>query len=135
MPEVCLSNVVLSLAHTGPATTHLCLSLRVLSVRLSDFCLYVSFRVLVHHDHAAPFGITAEYAHPVETLVLGLGTVGAPFFFSRHLLTLWIWLSVRLMETVEDHSGYEVPWNPTKLIPFWGGEKRKSTDMEREIKK
>ena len=29
----------------------------------------------------------------------------------------------RLWETVEDHSGYILPWyfNPTSLIPFWGG--------------
>jgi len=28
----------------------------------------------VHHDHAAPFGMAAEYAHPIETAFLGLGT-------------------------------------------------------------
>mmetsp|Transcript_934 Transcript_934/g.1576 ORF Transcript_934/g.1576 Transcript_934/m.1576 type:complete len:105 (-) Transcript_934:6-320(-) len=25
------------------------------------------------------------------------------------------------METVEDHSGYELPFSPTNFIPFWGG--------------
>mmetsp|Transcript_18177 Transcript_18177/g.23436 ORF Transcript_18177/g.23436 Transcript_18177/m.23436 type:complete len:128 (-) Transcript_18177:867-1250(-) len=44
-----------------------------------------------------------------------------PILFARHLLTLWIWLGVRLMETVEDHSGYELPFSPTNFIPFWGG--------------
>jgi methylsterol monooxygenase len=36
-------------------------------------------------------------------------------------VTLWVWLFFMLVETVEDHSGYDVPWNPTNLIPFWGG--------------
>mmetsp|Transcript_14769 Transcript_14769/g.19470 ORF Transcript_14769/g.19470 Transcript_14769/m.19470 type:complete len:357 (+) Transcript_14769:137-1207(+) len=75
----------------------------------------------VHHTHSAPFGIAAEYAHPAETLLLGFGTMLGPILFARHLLTLWIWLGVRLMETVEDHSGYELPFSPTNFIPFWGG--------------
>jgi len=100
----------------------------------------------VHHHYAAPFGITAEYAHPIETLFLGLGTLLGPMFFARHLLTVWVcdvtygvsclrfhanphepfhqvWLVFRLYETIEDHSGYILPWyfNPTSLIPFWGG--------------
>jgi methylsterol monooxygenase len=32
----------------------------------------------VHHEYAAPFGIAAEYAHPIETMILGLGTIGGP---------------------------------------------------------
>ena len=36
---------------------------------------------------------------------------------------LWAWLLVRLYGAlaVEDHSGYDLPFNPTNLIPFWGG--------------
>lgn len=75
----------------------------------------------VHHEYKAPFGLAAEYAHPVETMFLGIGSVLGPFLFARHLLTLWIWLVFRIFETVEDHSGYDIPWNPTNLIPFWGG--------------
>lgn len=44
-----------------------------------------------------------------------------PFILTRHVLTLWFWLVVRLLETVEDHSGYDLPFNPTQFIPFWGG--------------
>mmetsp|Transcript_15864 Transcript_15864/g.52004 ORF Transcript_15864/g.52004 Transcript_15864/m.52004 type:complete len:135 (+) Transcript_15864:642-1046(+) len=65
--------------------------------------------------------MAAEYAHPVETAFLGIGTMLGPLLFCRHLLTLWVWLVFRLYETVEDHSGYDVPWNLTNLIPFWGG--------------
>lgn len=75
----------------------------------------------VHHEYKAPFGLAAEYAHPIETIFLGIGSVLGPFIFARHLLTLWIWLVFRIFETVEDHSGYDIPWNPTNFIPFWGG--------------
>jgi len=99
---------------------------------IEDFYFYWVHRLLhhkriykyvhkVHHNHAVPFGIAAEYAHPIETAVLGLGTILGPFCFARHLLTLWCWLVVRLWETIEDHSGYEIPWNPLNFIPFWGG--------------
>jgi len=74
-----------------------------------------------HHDHAAPFGIAAEYAHPVESLMLGVGSLFGPMLLSRHLFTLWAWLLVRVYQTVEAHSGYTFPWNPTRFIPFWGG--------------
>lgn len=75
----------------------------------------------VHHEHTHPFGIAAEYAHPVETFVLGIGTLLGPLLFAKHMTTLWAWLFVRLWETIEDHSGYDLPFNPTNLIPFWGG--------------
>ena len=75
----------------------------------------------IHHEHKYPFGIAAEYAHPVETFFLGIGTLLGPLFFAKHMVTLWVWLFFRLVETVEDHSGYDIPWNPTNLIPFWGG--------------
>jgi len=99
---------------------------------IEDFYFYWMHRFLhwkkiykyvhkVHHEHKSPFGITAEYAHPIETVVLGLGTLLGPLLLCRHLFTLWVYLGVRLWETVEDHSGYDVPFNPTNLIPFWGG--------------
>ncbi len=69
----------------------------------------------------APLGIAAEYAHPIESLFLGIGTLVGPVLFTRHLFSLWVWLFVRLYQTVEAHSGYDFPWSPTKLIPFWGG--------------
>ena len=99
---------------------------------IEDFYFYWIHRALhhksvykyvhkIHHEHTHPFGIAAEYAHPVETFFLGIGTLLGPLFFAKHMVTLWAWLFVRLWETVEDHSGYDLPWNPTNFIPFWGG--------------
>ena len=80
----------------------------------------------IHHEFSAPFGITAEYAHPLETLILGLGTIGGPLLYvaytgELHIITVFFWLIVRLFQTVDAHSGYDFPWNLRHFLPFWAG--------------
>lgn len=88
-----------------------------------------------HHKYAAPFGLTAEYAHPVEVMSLGFGTVGFPIIYAYisktkpygvtlpelHLFTLTFWITLRLFQAVDSHSGYEFPWSLHHFIPFWAG--------------
>ncbi|ODQ66468.1 C-4 methyl sterol oxidase [Nadsonia fulvescens var. elongata DSM 6958] len=79
-----------------------------------------------HHKYAAPFGLTAEYAHPVEVAITGTGTVGAPilwayFFGNIHMITIITWVVMRLLQAVDSHSGYEFPWSLHHFIPFWAG--------------
>ena len=55
----------------------------------------------VHHEYPAPFGLTAEYAHPLEVMILGSGTVGGPIIYcaltrNLHLLTMLIWITLRV---------------------------------------
>eukprot|EP01135_Chromosphaera_perkinsii_P000788 Nk52_evm76s151 gene=Nk52_evmTU76s151 len=75
----------------------------------------------VHHHFAAPFGMVAEYAHPVETVVLGTGFFIGILCFAEHVVFLWVWVLARLIETCDVHTGYHFPWNPLHLIPFYGG--------------
>jgi methylsterol monooxygenase len=75
----------------------------------------------IHHYYSAPFAASAEYAHPIETMLLGIGFFLPVLFLTNHLIFLWTWLAVREIQTYEVHSGYDFPWNPTKLIPFYGG--------------
>lgn len=80
----------------------------------------------VHHEHTAPFGITAEYAHPLETAVLGQGTIAGPLFFNCfmeqvHITTMLLWIAARLWQTVEAHCGYDFPWSMSHWLPFWAG--------------
>jgi methylsterol monooxygenase len=54
----------------------------------------------IHHQYSAPFGLAAEYAHPAEVFILGLGTVGSPILFCAltrdlHLITMYIWITLR----------------------------------------
>lgn len=79
-----------------------------------------------HHKYAAPFGLTAEYAHPIEVAFTGTGTVGSPvlwaaLFGNVHLVTVMLWITLRLMQAIDSHSGYEFPWSLHHIIPFWSG--------------
>lgn len=79
-----------------------------------------------HHEFTAPFGITAEYAHPLETLILGIGTIGGPWLYvyatgDLHIITVFLWLIVRLFQTVDAHSGYDLPISLRRFLPFWAG--------------
>ncbi|KAI9318664.1 hypothetical protein BX666DRAFT_1930369 [Dichotomocladium elegans] len=89
----------------------------------------------IHHEYAAPFGIAAEYAHPIETILLGFGTIAGPLayhllavhFFQwgtgwhLHMTTMLWWIVLRLHQTVDAHSGYDFPWSLRHFLPFWTG--------------
>jgi methylsterol monooxygenase len=79
-----------------------------------------------HHEFTAPFGITAEYAHPLETIILGIGTIGGPLLYvymtkDLHLVTVFTWIITRLFQTVSAHSGYDFPWSLRHFFPLWAG--------------
>ncbi|GAA5990616.1 hypothetical protein JCM5350_001328 [Sporobolomyces pararoseus] len=105
---------------------------------LEDAWHYFSHRLLhhrsiykhihkLHHEFSAPFGLAAEYAHPIEILVLGLGTVGSPLLWcwlsggNMHLITMYAWICLRLFQAVDAHSGYDFPWSLNKWFPLWAG--------------
>ncbi|KAI3647808.1 hypothetical protein MP228_008029 [Amoeboaphelidium protococcarum] len=115
---------------------------------IEDFYHYVFHRLLhhkliykkihkVHHEFSAPFGMTAEYAHPAETLILGIGTILGPFMYvfalnqlglsgkvpgdGLHILSVFFWVVVRLVQAVDAHSGYDFPWSLHNWMPFWAG--------------
>ncbi|KAF9187843.1 C-4 sterol methyl oxidase [Haplosporangium sp. Z 767] len=80
----------------------------------------------IHHEWSAPFGLTAEYAHPVEVMILGTGTIAGPLLWcyftgDLHLATTMIWMTLRLFQAVEAHSGYDFPWSTHNWLPFWSG--------------
>lgn len=87
-----------------------------------------------HHKYAAPFGLAAEYAHPVEVMSLGFGTVGFPIIYAYlgkshpeynlpvlHLFTITTWIVLRLYQAVDSHSGYDFPWSLHHFLPIWAG--------------
>lgn len=75
----------------------------------------------VHHRLTAPWAVAGGYFHPVEyALIAGVALVG-PILVGAHVMTLWIWTVARQWEAAEGHSGYELPWNPTRLLPGYEG--------------
>lgn len=81
----------------------------------------------LHHKYSAPFGLAAEYAHPAETLILAIGTLGGPLglcYFTGgnfHVVTMYIWVTLRLFQAIDAHSGYDFPWSLQHILPFWSG--------------
>lgn len=80
----------------------------------------------IHHQYSAPFGLAAEYASPIEVMALGFGTVGCPILWCAitgdlHILTMYIWIVLRLFQAIDAHSGYEFPWSLHHFLPFWAG--------------
>lgn len=80
----------------------------------------------MHHKYAAPFGLTAEYAHPFEVAFTGTGTVGSPLLIAymtgnMHLFTVLLWIVLRLLQAIDSHSGYDFPWSLRHFVPFWSG--------------
>ncbi|KAG8135061.1 putative C-4 methylsterol oxidase-like protein [Naja naja] len=74
-----------------------------------------------HHEFLAPFGMQAEYAHPLETIILGTGFFIGIIVFCNHVILLYAWLVCRLIETIDVHSGYDIPLNPLHFLPFYAG--------------
>jgi methylsterol monooxygenase len=91
-----------------------------------------------HHTFSAPFGLAAEYASPIEVLLLGFGTVGTPIVFCSftndlHILTVYLWITLRLFQAIDAHSGYEFPWSLHHFLPFWAGAEHHDVHHEKFI--
>ena len=116
---------------------------------LEDTWHYFSHRLLhtpyfykkihkIHHQYSAPFGMAAEYASPIEVMILGLGTVGVPILWCAwtkdlHILTMYLWIVGRLFQAIDAHSGYEFPWSLHHFLPFWAGADHHDTHHEKFI--
>ena len=72
-----------------------------------------------HHMWHHSIGIASECAHPLEFFVGNLVPVLAgPLLVRAHVFTFWVWLTVRIFETVDAHSGYDFAWSPARLTPW-----------------
>ncbi|TKX26471.1 methylsterol monooxygenase [Elsinoe australis] len=92
----------------------------------------------IHHQYSAPFGLAAEYASPIEVMLLGFGTVSAPIVWTAitkdlHILTMYCWIVLRLFQAIDAHSGYEFPWSLHHFLPFWAGAEHHDTHHEKFI--
>jgi sterol desaturase/sphingolipid hydroxylase (fatty acid hydroxylase superfamily) len=101
---------------------------------VEDFLFYWVHRTLhrpnlykkihkVHHEFVTPTAIASHYAHPIEFVVANsLPVMAGPllvalFGLDMHIGVLWIWLFIRVLETMDGHSGYNFRlWFPHKLI-------------------
>jgi sterol desaturase/sphingolipid hydroxylase (fatty acid hydroxylase superfamily) len=40
---------------------------------------------------------------------------------SNHLVMNWVWMIARMIEAIDTHLGYDLPYNPLHLIPGYAG--------------
>jgi methylsterol monooxygenase len=127
-----LSIVLVTLTH--PSTAHQALHYGPLYKHIHK----------IHHKYSAPFGLAAEYAHPAEVFILGTGTIGGPLLYcyitgNLHILTVYLWITLRLFQAIDAHSGYgmsrllckmpinplivllDFPWSLQHIFPLWSG--------------
>lgn len=80
----------------------------------------------LHHTYSAPFGLAAEYASPIEVMLLAIGSIGPPILWvsvtgDLHLFTMYVWIVLRLFQAIDAHSGYDFPWSLRHFLPIWAG--------------
>jgi 4-alpha-methyl-delta7-sterol-4alpha-methyl oxidase len=89
----------------------------VACILLQDTMFYWSHRLLhrprlfraihvKHHTFRHVRGHSSEYAHPVESIANLVSFMAPAILLHAHLLTFGLWVFVRVVETVEAHSGY-----------------------------
>jgi 4-alpha-methyl-delta7-sterol-4alpha-methyl oxidase len=101
-----------------------------LFIFVQDTIFYWSHRLLhhpwwfrkVHAKHHRFSGTRAEafgFAHPAETAANTVALLAGPMLVSTHVFTLWLWLILRLVETVDAHSGFLFPTSPWSAKHCW----------------
>ena len=58
--------------------------------------------------------------------MLGFGTIRWPISWCAltsdlHILTMYVWIVLRLFQAIDAHSEYEFPWSLHHFQPFWAG--------------
>lgn len=100
---------------------------------VEDTCFYWSHRLLhssylyskihkQHHEYINTIGIASEYSSPIDFVFTSVVTSGiGPLILNCHIFTLYMWTFLRVLETIDGHSGYDFSWSPFRLLPFSGG--------------
>lgn len=86
-----------------------------------EFFFYYSHRLLhqkwfyklhkQHHEYVTPICITSEYCGTFEHIFSNLIPVAIGFkFMHAHITTALLWVTIVIITTLNDHSGYHLPF-------------------------
>merc|ERR1712070_1305896 len=103
-------------------------------ILMEDFGFYIGHRTLhhpklyphihkIHHESVDTIHMSAQSSHPVEHLfcnlmATSLGAMLLPGYV--HVMTSVIFVCYRVVETVDGHSGYSIPWSYCRWMPCGG---------------
>lgn len=64
-----------------------------------------------HHEFTSPISVIAMYSNPLENLFSNiLPVVGAFPLLKIHIMTALLWITVVIITTINDHSGFHLPF-------------------------
>jgi len=67
-----------------------------------------------HHEWISPIAVTAIYCHPIEHMLSNLlPPLLGPIVMGSHTATVWLWLTIVTLSTLNAHSGYHFPFFPS----------------------
>uniref|UniRef100_A0A3B4C2G8 Fatty acid hydroxylase domain-containing protein n=1 Tax=Pygocentrus nattereri TaxID=42514 RepID=A0A3B4C2G8_PYGNA len=72
----------------------------------------------IHHYYISPFFWSIEHLSAVEVMTVGFWSNLDPLLLQCHPLTTWTLTVFSIWLSVEDHIGYDLPWTPSRLVPF-----------------
>lgn len=75
-----------------------------------------------HHEFTVNTSIAAEYTSIHEQVILNIpSAILGPMLFASHPITTGIFMALRMLESLEIHSGYHFPWAPYGFFSFLHG--------------
>lgn len=75
-----------------------------------------------HHRWTSPISGAAEFAHPVEVIFANsIPTLIGGFLQRMHIFYFSLWIAIRMLETLDAHSGFDLPFSPWRYIPGFLG--------------
>lgn len=63
-----------------------------------------------HHSYHDSVAFASQYAHPIEGIVSSLHVIFAIVFVKPHFVVYCAFLATTMIEIVDAHCGYDVPW-------------------------
>lgn len=101
-------------------------------ILLDDFLYYWMHRSMhnpwllknvhgVHHRIKNTCALDGNYFHWAEFVATGMLALLGPLLVGAHLYVVYLWIIIRQLEAADGHTGYDLPYNPMKLIPFYHG--------------
>ncbi|XP_059622725.1 fatty acid hydroxylase domain-containing protein 2-like [Phlebotomus argentipes] len=122
--HVMKERVDMNVVELFPSPARILLDL-IVCLLLNEIGFYYSHRLLhsrllykiihkKHHEWTAPIAISAMYCNPIEHTFSNLVPPFLGLFVMRsHPATAWIWFSIAIMGTLNDHSDYHFPLLPS----------------------